>query len=199
MCQLAMFYMWRTALILSDYDILQYQKLYEGGLISPFDKAQVNPASYDLRLSAVTRWFVKDQQLDTRNLVGHTVPYEGEQFLLEPGEFILGATEETVRLPLELAARVEGKSSLGRLGLMVHVTAGYIDPEFSGQITLEIKNINNVPIVLHAGMRIAQIAFERMSSVPMKGYSQTGHYQGQEGPTESRYRYDGPGGQDSRR
>lgn len=180
-------------MILSDYDILQYQKLYEGGLLSPFDKDQVNPASYDLRLSPVTRWFVKDQKLDTMDLRPHTVPYESEQLLLEPGEFILGATEETVNLPLELAARVEGKSSLGRLGLMVHVTAGYVDPGFVGQVTLEIKNVNSVPIMLYSGMRIAHIAFERMSSVPMKGYDQTGNYQGQQGPTESRYRYDGPG------
>lgn len=164
----------------------------DGGLISPFDREQINPASYDLRLHYMTRWFDRTMKLDTADLEEHTFPYEIEDFvLLEPDEFILGCTQERVSLPADLVARVEGKSSLGRLGLMVHVTAGYIDPGFDGQVTLEIKNVNRVPIKLYAGMRIGQIAFERMSSVPIKDYNQTGHYQGQEGPTESRYKYDG--------
>ncbi len=178
-------------MILSDYDIQQYQNLMEGGLMSPFDRDQLNPASYDVRLSSVVRWFDTEiAELDTADLVRHTISHEDESFILEPGMFVLGSTIEKVRLPMDLVARVEGKSSLGRLGLMVHVTAGYIDPGFEGQITLEIKNVNNIPIRLHWSMRIAQIAFQRMSSAPIKGYDQTGHYQGQEGPTESRYRID---------
>lgn len=178
-------------MILSDYDIQSYQRLMEGGLVDPFNTDQLNPASYDLRLHYMTRWFT-DEPLDIMDVGGHTVPHEDESFTLEPGEFILGCTQEEISLPMDLAARVEGKSSLGRLGLMIHVTAGYIDPGFSGQITLEIKNTNKVPLTLYTGMRIGQIAFERMNSAPIRGYDQTGRYQGQMGPTESRYKYDGP-------
>lgn len=162
--------------------------------LEPFDATRLQPASVDLtladeiltprpnaRFTTLDCWDVGEARMD-RSIVAGWDP-------LEPGEFILGCTRETVTLPREVAARVEGKSSLGRIGLAVHITAGFIDPGFHGQITLEIANLGPWPIRLRAGMAIAQIAFMPMCSPPDKVYGEAGnHYQNQTGPTESRYR-----------
>ena len=116
-------------------------------------------------------------------------------FILHPGEFVLGSTRERLRLPDDLVSRVEGKSSLGRLGLLIHSTAGFIDPAWDGHITLELSNVNTIPITLYAGMRIGQLSFFELSSPAERPYGspQLGSsYQGQSGPTPSRYRLDLP-------
>lgn len=175
--------------------------------IDPFDDNRLNPVSYDLTLHPDYRRYRDDiRSIETRDTgeygdnddcyglvpawhphtTGHTMPPSGR--LLRPGEFLLACTVETLTLTSAMAARVEGKSSLGRLGVAVHITAGFIDPGFTGQITLEIANLAPVGIHLHPGMPIAQIVFEPVTP-PEYDYSKTGHYQGQEGPTESRYRY----------
>jgi dCTP deaminase len=112
----------------------------------------------------------------------------GEPFIVQPGEFVLGVTQEILTVPDDLVARVEGRSSLGRLGIIVHSTAGFVDPGFSGTITLEISNLNRMPIALYPGMRICQIAFEQMSSAADTPYHMkpNSKYQGQLLPEESR-------------
>jgi len=113
---------------------------------------------------------------------------EGESFIVQPGEFILGVTQETITVPDDLVVRVEGRSSLGRLGIIVHSTAGFVDPGFSGTITLEISNLNRLPVALYPGMRVCQIAFEQMTSPAEQPYNKKPHskYQGQVLPEESR-------------
>ncbi len=184
-------------MILSDTMI----NLSDDVAITPYDPDQLNPASYDLRLS--DQLMIGSYMGDLSSLQGpidladlpddylthHQIP-EGRSYTLYPGEFILGCTSERVTLPGSLAARVEGKSSLARVGLAVHVTGGFIDPGFDGQITLEIVNLFNRPLCLHPGMRIAQIAFMMIMGNVGKSYAVTGHYQGQTGPTLSRYRMD---------
>lgn len=189
--------------MLNDHEIRKAQESGEIG-IDPFDPKRVQPVSYDVSLSEDIRVRRSDvHTIDTGMEVednhryyglvpswqnhtnGRTVGPTG--YRLRPGEFILGCTEETIRLDSTMAARVEGKSSLGRLGLTVHITAGFVDPGFEGQITLEIANLAEWDIVLHPGMPIAQLVFERVLA-PERDYSQTGRYQGQRGPTESRYR-----------
>jgi dCTP deaminase len=117
---------------------------------------------------------------------------EGESYMVQPGEFVLGVTEEVITVPDDLVVRVEGRSSLGRLGIIVHSTAGFVDPGFSGTITLEISNLNRMPIALYPGMRICQIAFEQMSSPAETPYHMKPHskYQGQVLPEESRLALD---------
>jgi dCTP deaminase len=174
--------------------------------IRPYDPHRLQPVSYDLTLGDGYRIFRSDvHTIDTRDdgsyddathygrvpswqthTTGHTLPHTGHT--LRPGEFILASTAETITLSPAMAARVEGKSSLGRLGIAVHITAGFIDPGFEGQITLEIANLAPVSVLLYPGMPIAQIVFEPITP-PMYDYSKTGHYQGQTGPTESRYRF----------
>lgn len=175
--------------------------------IEPFDPHRLQPVSYDLTLGSDYRRFRDDVQIiETRDdgsysptnlyaglvpswhphTTGHTIPHKGHR--LRFGEFILASTVETITLSPSMAARVEGKSSLGRLGMAVHITAGFIDPGFTGQITLEIANLAPVDILIYPGMPIAQIVFEPVTP-PMQDYSKTGHYQGQEGPTPSRYRF----------
>jgi dCTP deaminase len=115
---------------------------------------------------------------------------EGESFMLHPGEFVLGSTLERVAVPTDLVARVEGKSSLGRLGLVIHSTAGFIDAGFDGHVTLELANLANLPITLYPGMKIGQISFIKMTSPAEKPYgsgAKGSKYQGQRGPTPSRY------------
>jgi dCTP deaminase len=115
---------------------------------------------------------------------------EGDAFILHPGEFVLGSTSEQVTLPDDLVARIEGKSSLGRLGLLIHSTAGFIDAGFSGHITLELSNVANLPITLYPDMKIGQISFLRMTTpadVPYGSARVGSKYQGQRGPTPSRY------------
>jgi dCTP deaminase len=162
--------------------------------IAPFEPDHLNPSSYDVTLAADIR--VPNPlvtRLDCRAIEpGYTDPVTIDPdggYVLEPGDFIIATTAEYFTLPPLLAARCEGKSSIGRIGLAVHCTAGFIDPGFSGQVTLEIANLSPWEIVLRSGMRIAQMAFELMASGPMRPYGMAGgHYQGQVGPTESRYR-----------
>jgi dCTP deaminase len=129
---------------------------------------------------------VKREMEDLTELV--EVP-EGEAFILHPGEFVLGSTLERVRLPEDVAARLEGKSSLGRLGLLTHSTAGFVDPGWNGDLTLELSNVANLPITIYPGMKIGQIAFLRLTSPAEKPYGaeRGSKYQGQRGPTPSRY------------
>ncbi len=178
--------------MLSDRDI---RFLVRGGKvleIEPFDEAALQPASYDLTLDR--HFLIPNPDVGVIDMadvpLGHMEPQVcGPQgIVVEPGEFMLASTRETVHIGPQYLGRVEGKSSLGRLGLMVHITAGFIDPGFEGQITLEIYNVAPWEIILYPGQRIAQIAFSRMSSRPDQVYGAAGsHYQGQQGPTESRF------------
>lgn len=191
--------------MLNDFEIRE--GLDKGYLsIEPFDPQRLQPVSYDLTLSSeilVPRADVHtvdtgmaDTSPDTEyygavpswkpHMTDRTMPKNG--WPVHCREFLLGCTNEVVSLSPNIAARVEGKSSLGRLGLAVHITAGFIDPGFKGQITLEIVNMAPYDLVLHAGMPIAQIVFEQVTP-PERDYSQTGHYFGQMGPTASRYRF----------
>jgi dCTP deaminase len=182
-----------NAMLLSDRDITA--RLDDGSLgIHPLDRELMQPASVDLTFDRFVRmpYTLPGEELDVAALqADHTllqeIPEDG--LTLEPGEFLLGCTVERVCLPGDLAARVEGKSSLGRLGLAIHVTAGFIDPGFEGQITLEIANLAPWAVRLRPGMRIAQLCLLQMSSPVDKPYGTAGNrYQQQFGPTESRYR-----------
>jgi dCTP deaminase len=167
--------------------------------IEPFDESCVQPASVDLRLDntfLVFRHTSKayiDLAKDLDGLTEIVRAPEGEPFMLHPGEFVLGSTLEKVTLPDDIVGRLEGKSSLGRLGLLTHVTAGFCDPGFSGYLTLELSNVSNLPITLYKGMRVGQISFFNMTTPAAKPYGSPGlesHYQDQRGPTPSRYRLD---------
>jgi dCTP deaminase len=163
-------------------------------VIDPFDPACVQPSSVDLHVDAEFRVFansrypyidVKQEQPDLTELV-ETKP--DEPFILHPGEFVLGSTLERVALPDDLVARLEGKSSLGRLGLLIHSTAGYVDPGWNGYLTLELSNVANLPITLYPGMRIGQISFFQLTTAADVPYGGSGSkYQGQRGPTASRF------------
>jgi dCTP deaminase len=165
-------------------------------VIDPYDDACVQPSSVDLHVDQEFRVFqnnrypyidVRREQADLTELV--TVP-EGEPFILHPGEFVLGSTFERVALPDDLVARLEGKSSLGRLGLLIHSTAGYVDPGWDGYLTLELSNVANLPITIYPGMKIGQISFFRLSTPADTPYGASGSgnkYQGQRGPTASRF------------
>jgi dCTP deaminase len=180
--------------LLSDSDIRN--RLHSGSIVlDPRDDALIQPASVDVRLG---NWFLSfhhetfvslDPAKDnTSHLEGQKME-PGERLLLTPGAFVLASTVEKVKLPLDVAARLNGKSSLGRLGLVVHATAGFIDPGFHGQITLEMTNVNILPIWLTPGMLIGQLEFEQMLSPATQGYGSPGlgsKYQGQLGPTPSR-------------
>jgi dCTP deaminase len=180
--------------LLSDQDL---RKEVESGrlVLDPFDVEMVQPSSIDVRLDRFFRVFNNtrythidpaQQQDDLTSLV--ETP-DGEPFVLHPGEFVLGSTYEMVTLPDDLAGRLEGKSSLGRLGLLTHSTAGFIDPGFNGHITLELSNVANLPITLHPGMKIGQLCLFKLSSPAEHPYGskQAGsRYQGQRGPTPSR-------------
>lgn len=165
-------------------------------IIKPYDAAMIQPSSIDVRIDDQFRVFhnhryeiidVKKQMDDLTELI--QVPGD-EAFILHPGEFVLGSTQEWVELPDDIAGRLEGKSSLGRLGLVTHSTAGFIDPCFTGHLTLELSNLANLPITLYPGMKIGQIAFFRLSSPAERGYGSSdlrSKYKGQTGPTPSRY------------
>jgi dCTP deaminase len=182
-------------MLLSDRDI---RAEVEAGrvVIDPWDAALVQPSSVDVRLDRYFRVFNNSQythidpaqqQDDLTTLVE---PKGDEPFVLHPGEFVLGSTLEVVTLPDDVASRLEGKSSLGRLGLLTHSTAGFIDPGFSGHITLELSNVANLPIAIYPGMKIGQISFIRMTSPAERPYGSRearSKYQGQRGPTPSRY------------
>ncbi|MCI2264459.1 dCTP deaminase [Sediminivirga luteola] len=180
--------------LLSDRDI---RAEIESGRVTldPFDPDLVQPSSVDVCLDRFFRLFdnhrypvidpAQDQPELTR-LVEHAAD---EPFVLHPGEFVLGSTLERVGLPEGIAARLEGKSSLGRLGLLTHSTAGFIDPGFEGHVTLELSNVATLPIKLYPGMKIGQLCFFRLSSPAERPYgsgAQGSRYQGQRGPTPSR-------------
>jgi dCTP deaminase len=165
-------------------------------VFDPYDPGLIQPSSVDVRVDRRFRVFhsarhpyidVRKPMEDLTELI--EVP-EDEPFILHPGEFVLGQTLERVRLPDDIVARLEGKSSLGRLGLIVHATAGFVDPGFRGSLTLEITNFNSVPIVLRPGLPIAQLSFmalDRPAERPY-GHPELGsHYHGQSEATESRY------------
>jgi dCTP deaminase len=165
-------------------------------VIDPWDEALVQPASVDLRLGDSFRVFHNhrvtaiDLRDPPRNLTEEVVIGEGEPFAIHPGEFALGRTLETVAIPDDVVARIEGKSSLGRLGLIVHATAGFVDPGFRGSLTLEITNLTRVPIKLYAGLAIAQLSFMALDAPAERPYGSTelgSHYQDQVAATESRY------------
>jgi dCTP deaminase len=156
----------------------------------------VQPSSIDVKVSNLFRVFrnhtaaVLDVKQDLTGLTELVEVAEGDAFMLHPGEFALGSTLERVAVPNNLVARVEGKSSLGRLGLVIHSTAGFIDAGFDGHVTLELANLANLPITLYPGMKIGQISFIQMTSPAEKPYgsgAQGSKYQGQRGPTPSRY------------
>ncbi|HEV3361068.1 MAG TPA: dCTP deaminase [Pseudonocardiaceae bacterium] len=182
-------------MLLSDRDL---SKELEAGrlVLDPYDPALLQPSSIDVRLDRYFRVFDNSkythidpsiQQDELTSLVEKK--NDDEPFVLHPGEFVLGSTFEMVSLPDDLAGRLEGKSSLGRLGLLTHSTAGFIDPGFTGHITLELSNVANLPITLWPGMKIGQLCLFRLSSAAEHPYgsAQAGsRYQGQRGPTPSR-------------
>ena len=182
-------------MILSDRTIRE--ELAAGRIgIDPLDDSCVQPSSVDLRLDRLFRVFLNhttpviDVKQDLTDLTRLVEIGEDDAFILHPGEFVLGSTYEQVTLPDDLVARIEGKSSLGRLGLLIHSTAGFIDAGFSGHITLELSNVANLPITLYPDMKIGQISFLRMTTPADVPYGSTrvgSKYQGQRGPTPSRY------------
>jgi dCTP deaminase len=163
--------------------------------IDPYDSAMVQPSSIDVRLDRFFRVFENhryphiDPSIEQSELTREIAPVGDEPFVLHPGEFVLGSTYEVVTLPNDIAARLEGKSSLGRLGLLTHSTAGFIDPGFSGHVTLELANVATLPILLYPGMKIGQVCFFRMTSEAEHPYGSSvygSRYHGQRGPTPSR-------------
>ena len=181
-------------MLLSDRDIKA--ELEKGRVrLDPLDLAMVQPASVDIRLDRFFRTFENhkyayiDPASEQEGLTRLVEVKPDEPFVLHPGEFVLGSTFEVVTLPDDVAARVEGKSSLGRLGLLTHATAGFVDPGFSGHVTLELSNVANLPVMLYPGMKIGQLCFFRMSSASEHPYGSSvygSRYQGQRGPTPSR-------------
>jgi dCTP deaminase len=179
-------------LILSDRDI---RKQIESGrlVIEPFDPGMIQPSSVDLRVDQTFRIFANTRYpyIDVRqpmdDLTEIVEVKDGEAFILHPGEFVLGSTLERVTLPDDLVARIEGKSSLGRLGLLIHSTAGFVDAGWSGHLTLELSNVANLPITIYPGMKIGQLCLFEMTSPAERPYGDRGKYQGQRGPTPSRF------------
>jgi len=163
--------------------------------VEPFDVEMIQPSSIDVRLDRMFRVFENhkyphiDPSIEQADLTRLIEPDGDDPFILHPGEFVLGSTLEVVSLPDDLAGRLEGKSSLGRLGLLTHSTAGFIDPGFSGHITLELSNVATLPIKLFPGMKIGQLCLFRLSSPADHPYGSDKYgsrYQGQRGPTASR-------------
>jgi dCTP deaminase len=182
-------------MVLSDATISRL--LAEGRIeIDPYDEALLQPSSVDVRVDRLFRVFhnnrypfidVKVEQSELTELVQVD---DEHPFVLHPGEFVLGSTLERVRLPDDLVARLEGKSSLGRLGLLIHSTAGFIDPGWDGHVTLELSNVATLPITIYPGMKIGQLSFVQLSEAAERPYGSAGigsKYQGQRGPTPSRY------------
>ena len=175
-------------MVLSDRDIRA--RLKKDLRIIPFDDSCVQPSSVDLHLGNDFLVFDSHSQslIDTKKIVKglmkKIVIAKDEPLILHPREFVLGTTAEWVKIPSDLVARLEGKSSLGRIGLVIHSTAGYVDPGFEGQLTLEISNLANLPIALYRGMKICQISFNQMTSPAQFPYGHKkikSHYQGQKG------------------
>ena len=164
-------------------------------MIEPFEAEMVQPSSVDVRIDRYFRVFENhryphiDPSVEQAELTRLVEPDGDEPFILHPGEFVLGSTYEVVSLPDDVSARLEGKSSLGRLGLLTHSTAGFIDAGFSGHVTLELSNVATLPIKLRPGMKIGQLCFFRLTSpaeAPYGSGAQGSRYQGQRGPTPSR-------------
>ena len=181
-------------MILSDQDIKKWVK-EKKLIITPFDEELIQPSSYNLRLSSTFRVFRNTQMpyLDIQNPVSgfmEVIQIKKDQpIIIHPREFILGDTMEYFEFPNNLVGRLDGKSSIGRIGIVIHSTAGFFDPGFKGTGTLEISNMANIPIALYPGMKIAQMSFVMMSSpavVPYGSKALGSKYQGQRGPTESR-------------
>ncbi len=189
-------------MILSDRDI---KKAIESGRVKIESNqtelfSHIHASSMDLRLGNVFKVYEhskyavldpKNPKTFAQNMRIITIP-DGEPFIVQPGEFILGVTQEKITVPDDLVVRVEGRSSLGRLGIIVHSTAGFVDPGFVGTITLEISNLNRLPVALYPGMRVCQLAFEMMSSPAETPYNMKPHskYQNQVLPEESRLSID---------
>ncbi|MDH4334424.1 MAG: dCTP deaminase [Chloroflexota bacterium] len=185
-------------MILSDRDIRA--EIAAGRIvIDPYIPDAVQPSSVDLHLDRRFRVFRNsrypyiDVRTDQPELTELVEIAGDEPFILHPGEFVLGSTFERVELPNDLVARLEGKSSLGRLGLLIHSTAGYVDPGWEGNLTLELSNVANLPITLYDGMKIGQISFQRLTSPVEVGYGDArigSKYRGQRDPTASLYHRD---------
>jgi dCTP deaminase len=181
-------------MLLSDRDIRTEVDRGRVGL-EPYEPAMIQPSSIDVRLDRLFRVFENhryphiDPAQEQSELTREVEPVGDEPFILHPGEFVLGSTYEQVALPDDIAARLEGKSSLGRLGLLTHSTAGFIDPGFTGHVTLELSNVATLPIKLYPGMKIGQLCFFRLSSPSEHPYGSAAsgsRYQDQRGPTPSR-------------
>ncbi|QMU73384.1 dCTP deaminase [Streptacidiphilus sp. P02-A3a] len=181
-------------MLLSDKDI---RAEIESGrvVIDPYDPTMIQPSSIDVRLDRYFRVFENhkyphiDPSVEQPDLTRLVEPEGDEPFILHPGEFALASTYEVVTLPDDLASRLEGKSSLGRLGLLTHSTAGFIDPGFSGHVTLELSNVATLPIKLYPGMKIGQLCMFRLTSPAEHPYGSAEYgsrYFGQRGPTASR-------------
>ena len=181
-------------MLLSDRDIRA--EIATGRVaVEPFAESMVQPSSVDVRLDRFFRVFenhkylVIDPSIEQSELTREVVVEPNEHFILHPGEFVLASTYEIITLPDDIAGRLEGKSSLGRLGLLTHSTAGFIDPGFSGHITLELSNVANLPVKLFPGMKIGQLCLIKLSSPAEHPYGSAvyaSRYQGQRGPTASR-------------
>jgi dCTP deaminase len=180
--------------LLSDRDIRAEIAANRVG-VEPFEEAMIQPSSVDVRLDKFFRVFenhkysVIDPSTEQAELTREVIAEGDEPFILHPGEFVLASTYEVITLPDDIAGRLEGKSSLGRLGLLTHSTAGFIDPGFSGHITLELSNVANLPVKLFPGMKIGQLCLIKLSSPAEHPYGSAiyaSRYQGQRGPTPSR-------------
>ena len=181
-------------MLLSDRDIKA--EISAGRVkVEPFDGAMIQPSSVDVRLDRFFRVFenhkysVIDPSIEQSDLTREVAVEANEEFILHPGEFVLASTYEVITLPDDIAGRLEGKSSLGRLGLLTHSTAGFIDPGFSGHITLELSNVANLPVKLFPGMKIGQLCLIKLSSPAEHPYGSAiygSRYQGQRGPTASK-------------
>ena len=181
-------------MLLSDRDIRSEIEAGRVG-VEPYEAKMIQPSSIDVRLDKFFRVFenhkyeVIDPSLEQPELTREIEVKNNEHFILHPGEFVLASTYEVVTLPDDIAGRLEGKSSLGRLGLLTHSTAGFIDPGFSGHITLELSNVANLPVKLYPGMKIGQLCLIKLSSAAEHPYGSAlygSRYQGQRGPTPSR-------------
>ena len=181
-------------MLLSDRDIAA--EIESGRVkVEPFNPKMIQPSSVDVRLDRFFRVFenhryeVIDPSIEQSELTREVAVAPDEFFILHPGEFVLASTYEVITLPDDIAGRLEGKSSLGRLGLLTHSTAGFIDPGFSGHITLELSNVANLPVKLYPGMKIGQLCLIKLSSPAEHPYGSAvygSRYQGQRGPTPSK-------------
>ena len=181
-------------MLISDRDIRR--EIADGRIVlEPFDDSMIQPASVDVRIDRFFRLFDNhkyphiDPSQEQEELTRLVEVAPDEPFILHPGEFVLGSTYEQVTLPADVAARLEGKSSLGRLGLLTHSTAGFIDPGFSGHVTLELSNMATLPVMLWPGSKVGQLCFFRLTSEAEHPYGSGAYgnrYQGQRGPAASR-------------